>query len=247
MVSDGVFAAGIGLGTPTNRAWREAAIDEEVPQVLVMTGDPIFSDSEESPWQLGFVPIYQKEGGAFGELLASLDRRPQGRDPVAERRLRRRLRRGLQGGHRGRRQHRDRQGAHLRGDRHVRRRAAHRARRQRRRRLLQRDVDHPARDLVAEEDRRSSAGLPSWFLPSNTSSPGGDPQQPDVHADVFPGIYTVSFSKSAASPAFAEDEDGRGVPRRPRRVRQPGGRARPSRTARGAGSSARRSSRRSQR
>ena len=31
MVSDGVFAAGIGLGTPTNRAWREAAIDEERP------------------------------------------------------------------------------------------------------------------------------------------------------------------------------------------------------------------------
>ena len=31
MVSDGVFAAGVGLGTPTNRAWREAAIDEGVP------------------------------------------------------------------------------------------------------------------------------------------------------------------------------------------------------------------------
>ena len=71
MVSDGVFAAGIGLGTPTNRAWREAAIDEGVPQVLVMTGDPIFSDRAESPEQLGLVPIYQQEGGAFGELLAS--------------------------------------------------------------------------------------------------------------------------------------------------------------------------------
>ena len=71
MVSDGVFAAGIGLGTPTNRAWREAAIDEKVPQVLVMTGDPLFSNREESPEQLGFVPIYQQEGGAFGELLAA--------------------------------------------------------------------------------------------------------------------------------------------------------------------------------
>ena len=48
MVSDGVFAAGIGLGTPTNRAWREAAIDEGVPQVLVMTGDPMFSDRAET-------------------------------------------------------------------------------------------------------------------------------------------------------------------------------------------------------
>ena len=49
---------------------------------------------------------------------------------------------------------------------------------------------------------------PSWFLPSNTSSPGGILQQPDVHADVFPGIYTVAFSQSAASPTFAESEDG---------------------------------------
>ena len=71
MVADGVFAAGIGLGTPTNRAWREAAIDEGVPQVLVMTGDPLFSDRAESPMQLGLVPIYQQEGAAFGELLAA--------------------------------------------------------------------------------------------------------------------------------------------------------------------------------
>ena len=28
MVADDVFAATSGLGTPTNRAWREAAIDE---------------------------------------------------------------------------------------------------------------------------------------------------------------------------------------------------------------------------
>lgn len=52
------------------RAWREAAINEEFPQVLIMTGDPLFSDPEESPWQLGFVPVYQNEGAAFGELLA---------------------------------------------------------------------------------------------------------------------------------------------------------------------------------
>ena len=70
MVADDVFAATSGLGTPTNRAWREAAIDEEFPQVLIMTGDPLFSDPEESPWQLGFVPVYQNEGAAFGELLA---------------------------------------------------------------------------------------------------------------------------------------------------------------------------------
>ena len=65
-----VFAFTSGLGTPTNLAYREAAIDDEVPQVLVQTGDPIFSDQEESPWQLGFVPTYLNEGEAFGQLLA---------------------------------------------------------------------------------------------------------------------------------------------------------------------------------
>ncbi|MBU4464339.1 MAG: ABC transporter substrate-binding protein, partial [Actinobacteria bacterium] len=71
MVSDGVFAETAGLGTPTNRAFRDAAIKAEVPQVLVMTGDPLFSDKTQSPWQLGFVPTYQNEGEAFGKLLAS--------------------------------------------------------------------------------------------------------------------------------------------------------------------------------
>ena len=66
-----VFAMTAGLGTPTNRAWRQAAIADKVPQVLVMTGDPIFSDSKQSPWQLGFVPKYQNEGEAFGKLLAT--------------------------------------------------------------------------------------------------------------------------------------------------------------------------------
>ena len=44
-----------------------------MPQVLLQTGDPIFSDREESPWQLGLLPIYHQEGEAFGELLASSD------------------------------------------------------------------------------------------------------------------------------------------------------------------------------
>src|SRR5690606_5705621 len=49
--------------------------------------------------------------------------------------------------------------------------------------------------------------LPSWFLPSNTSSPvailepGG--------GSAFPGIYTVAFSQAAASPAFQDSEEGK--------------------------------------
>src|ERR1700712_592808 len=66
-----VFAMTAGLGTPTNRAWRQAAIADKGPQVLVMTGDPVFSDPKQSPWQLGFVPKYQNEGEAMGKLLAT--------------------------------------------------------------------------------------------------------------------------------------------------------------------------------
>ncbi|MDQ1130877.1 ABC transporter substrate-binding protein [Microbacterium sp. SORGH_AS_0888] len=69
MRADGVFGGVLSLGTPTNRAWREAAIADQFPQVLVQTGDPIFSDPAQSPWQLGLLPIYQQEGKAFGELV----------------------------------------------------------------------------------------------------------------------------------------------------------------------------------
>ena len=46
---------------------------------------------------------------------------------------------------------------------------------------------------------------PSWFLPSNTSSPTAILEPGGAAA--FPGIYSVSFSKAPQSPAFAEDED----------------------------------------
>lgn len=71
MVADDVFADVLSLGTPTNLAVREAAIADEVPQVLVNSGDPIFSDQQQSPWQLGLTPTYPEEGKAFGEYLVS--------------------------------------------------------------------------------------------------------------------------------------------------------------------------------
>jgi hypothetical protein len=46
---------------------------------------------------------------------------------------------------------------------------------------------------------------PSWFLPSNTSSPGAILQP--GNATAYPGVYSVSFAKAPASPAFAKDED----------------------------------------
>jgi ABC-type branched-subunit amino acid transport system substrate-binding protein len=46
---------------------------------------------------------------------------------------------------------------------------------------------------------------PSWFLPSNTSSPGAILQPGGATA--YPGVYSVSFAKAPASPAFAKDQD----------------------------------------
>ena len=46
---------------------------------------------------------------------------------------------------------------------------------------------------------------PSWFLPSNTSSPAAIVEPGGAAA--FPGIYSVAFSKAPASPAFAQDPD----------------------------------------
>ncbi|MGZ8804026.1 MAG: ABC transporter substrate-binding protein [Microbacterium sp.] len=207
MVSDDVFAAGIGLGTPTNRAWREAAIDEEFPQVLVMTGDPLFSDRAESPMQIGLVPIYQQEGGAFGELLASsgedhkvaiLSQNDDYGDGYVE---------GFKDAVEGADnveivEELTYEATDTSVDAQLTELAASGA-----------DVFFNAMSItplvISSLKKTEELGwLPSWFLPSNTSSPGGILQQPDVNATAFPGIYTVAFSQSAASPAFQESEEG---------------------------------------
>ena len=207
MVSDGVFAAGLGLGTPTNLAWREAAIDEGVPQVLVQTGDPTFSDREASPQQIGLVPIYQQEGAAFGELLAAstdehkvaiLSQNDDYGDGYVE---------GFMGAIEGADnievvKELTYEATDTSVDAQLTELAASDA-----------DVFFNAMSITpltisALKKTEELGWTPSWFLPSNTSSPGGILQQPDVHADAFPGIYTVAFSQSAASPTFQENEEG---------------------------------------
>ncbi|MGM7671420.1 ABC transporter substrate-binding protein [Microbacterium sp. A93] len=199
-----VFAFTSGLGTPTNRAYREAAIDSEVPQVLVQTGDPIFSDREESPWQLGFVPIYQNEGEAFGELLASSDEDLtvailSQNDDYGEGYVE-----GFKDAISGSENIEvvteltyeatdtsvDAQLTELAGS--------------------EADVFFNAMSITplvisAIEKSRELGWSPSWFLPSNTSSPVAilDP----AGADAEDGFYSVSFAKAPQSPAFAEDED----------------------------------------
>jgi branched-chain amino acid transport system substrate-binding protein len=203
-LKDSVFAMTSGLGTPTNRAWREAAIADEVPQVLIQTGDPIFSDPAESPWQLGFVPIYQNEGAAFGELLASSD----GDHKVAILSQNDDYGAGYVEGFKDAVEGADNieivkeltyEATDTSVDAQLTELAATDA-----------DVFFNAMSItplvISSLQKSQELGwLPSWFLPSNTSSPtailepGG--------ASAFPGVYTVSFAKSAASPAFAEDTD----------------------------------------
>jgi branched-chain amino acid transport system substrate-binding protein len=203
-LKDDVFAMTAGLGTPTNRAWRDAAIADEVPQVLVMTGDPIFSDPEESPWQLGFVPKYQNEGEAFGELLASssedhkvaiLSQNDDYGDGYVE---------GFKSAIEGA----DNievvdeltyEATDTSVDAQLTELAASGA-----------DVFFNAMSvtplMISSLQKAQSLGWkPSWFLPSNTSSPGAILEPGGAAA--YPGIFSVAFSKAPASPAFAQDED----------------------------------------
>ncbi|MDR6199660.1 branched-chain amino acid transport system substrate-binding protein [Microbacterium sp. SORGH_AS428] len=203
-LKDSVFAMTAGLGTPTNRAYREAAIADEVPQVLVMTGDPIFSETNESPWQLGFVPIYQNEGEAFGKLLAA-----SGEDHKVAVLY----------------QNDDYGEGYLEGFKNAVEGASNIE--------IVKELTYEATDTTvdAQLTELASSGAdvffnamsitplvisslqkaqqlgwsPSWFLPSNTSSPTAILQP--GNAGAFPGVYSVSFSKAPASPAFADDED----------------------------------------
>jgi branched-chain amino acid transport system substrate-binding protein len=204
MVSDNVFAVTSGLGTPTNRAFREAAISAKVPQVLVMTGDPLFSDREESPWQLGFVPIYQNEGSAFGELLAKSGEQHKvavlyqnddyGKGYVEG------FKEAVQGASNvtivGEQTY---EATDTSVDAQLTQLASSGA-----------DVFFNAMSItplvIASLQKAQQIGWkPSWFLPSNTSSPTAILQPGGAAA--YPGIYTVSFAKAPQSPEFAQNED----------------------------------------
>jgi len=209
--SDGVFAMALGLGTPTNNAWKQAALDAGVPQVLIMTGDPKFDDVSESPNAIGLVPKYQDEGEAFGKLLAADGK--QHKVAIIE-------------------QNDDYGKGYVEGfkagigdsknieivsdltyeptdtslDGQVTQSAATGA-----------DVLFNAVSVtplaVGELQKAQAIGWkPSIFAPSNTSSPGGV-LTPGGAIDasgnpVYPGIYSVSFSNVPAAPTFASSENG---------------------------------------
>lgn len=198
-----VFAFTSGLGTPTNRAYREAAIDEEVPQVLVQTGDPLFSDQTESPWQLGFVPTYMNEGAAFGELLTE-----SGEDlTVAVLYQNDDFGEGYFSGF-----EEAVEGSNVEIVKELTYEATDTSVSAQMTELAATDADvffnaMSITPLVisAIEKATELDWAPSWFLPSNTSSPvailGPAGANPDD------GFYSVSFAKAPQSPTYAEDED----------------------------------------
>jgi branched-chain amino acid transport system substrate-binding protein len=204
MVSDNVFAVTSGLGTPTNRAFRDAAISQKVPQVLVMTGDPLFSDRTKSPWQLGFVPIYQNEGAAFGKLLAASKDQHKvavlsqnddyGKGYVAG------FKESIKGASNisvvGEQTY---EATDTSVDAQLTQLASSGA-----------DVFFNAMSItplvISSLQKAQQIGWkPSWFLPSNTSSPTAILEPGGAAA--YPGIYSVSFAKAPQSPAFAKDAD----------------------------------------
>jgi ABC-type branched-subunit amino acid transport system substrate-binding protein len=211
-VADGVFALGLGLGTPTNQAWREAAISEGMPQVLVMTGDPTFSRFEDGVMSLGLVPVYAQEGGAFGEALAA-DGQPH---KVAILYQNDDFGIGYADGFK----------EAVAGNANIEiveelgyepgpasttpnflepqitQLAASGA-----------DVLFHAVSVVprAQENLAKAVSIgwtPIWFLPSNTASPGGVLIPAGVTADTYPGVYSVGFADAAAAPPFAETPEG---------------------------------------
>ncbi len=211
MVADGVFAAGIGLGTPTNRAWRDAAIEEGMPQVLVQTGDPLFNDREASPVQLGLVPIYQQEGRAFGEALVA-DGLPH---KVAALYQNDDYGMGYLEGFKE--AIADSPDIEIVGELSYEPSAASLEGQITELSATGADVLFHAVAIVPRviENMQKAQALgwyPVWFLPSNTASPSGVLTPGGaVAADgtvVYPGVYAVAFSAAAASPAFQETEEG---------------------------------------
>ncbi len=208
MVADDVFGAAFSLGTPTNRAWREAAIAEEFPQVLLQTGDPIFSDREESPWQLGLLPIYQQEGEAFGKLLADSTEDHR----VAVLYQNDDFGRGYVEGFKSAIEGAD----NVEIVKEVGYEATATEVSAQITDLASTDADiffnamsSLAPLVIGSLQQAAQVGwTPSWFLPSTSASPAAF-LTPSGVADAFPAIYTTASSQNAGSPDFQASDEGK--------------------------------------
>lgn len=204
LVNDDMFAYVGALGTPTNAAILPVATDQEIPQVLLITGASTFSEDQETyPWTIGLLPTYFDEGRVFGELLAAAG------EPITVATLA---------------QNDDYGEGYIAGfeaaiegsevevvgsatyepsdttlDGQVTELAATGADA-----LLSAVSVTPLQ--VGVLNRAQSIGwLPRIFLPSNTATPSTIIEPGS--GDAYPALYTTSLTKTPVSPAFAEDED----------------------------------------
>ncbi len=201
---DEIFAYVGALGTPTNSAILPVANEEEVPQVLLITGATKFSsDQETNPWTMGLLPTYYDEGHSFGELLvdrgeeitvATLAQNDDyGDDYLA----------GFEAAIEG-------------SDVEIVASATYEP--------TDTTLDGQVTELAASQadallsavsvtnlqvgvltKAQSLGWLPEIFLPSNTSTPATVVVPGNGAA--YPAVYSTSLSKVPPSPAFAEDED----------------------------------------
>lgn len=203
LVDEGIFAYVGALGTPTNAAIMPIANEQEIPQVLLITGATMFSnDQEANPWTMGLLPTYYDEGKAFGELLvergavtvATLAQNDDyGDDYLA----------GFEAAIEG-------------SDVEIVASATYEP--------TDPTLDAQVTELAASgadallsavsvtplqvgvlTKAQSLGWLPEIFLPSNTSTPATVVVPGNGAA--YPAVYSTSLSKVPVSPAFAEDED----------------------------------------
>lgn len=201
---DEIFAYVGALGTPTNSAIMPLANEEEVPQVLLVTGATKFSaDQEANPWTMGLVPTYYSEGFAFGEMLADrgedvtvatlAQNDDYGNDYLA----------GFEAAIEGSDVEVVASGTFEPTDTtldgQVTELAASGAD------ALLSAVSVTPLQVGVLTKAQSLGWLPEIFLPSNTSTPATIVVPGNGAA--YPAVYSTSFSKVPASPAFAEDED----------------------------------------
>jgi len=203
LVDEGIFAYVGALGTPTNAAIMPIANEQQVPQVLLVTGATMFSgNQEENPWTMGLLPTYYDEGFSFGELLAErgevtvatlAQNDDYGDDYLA----------GFQAAIEGTDVEIVASATYEPSDpvldAQVTELAASGAD------ALLSAVSVTPLQVGVLTKAQSLGWLPEIFLPSNTSTPGTVVVPGNGAA--YPAVYTTSLSKVPVSPAFAEDED----------------------------------------
>lgn len=204
MLNDGMFAYVGALGTPTNLAIMPVATEEEVPQVLLITGASNFSvDQATNNWTLGLLPTYADEGAQFGDLLA------ESGEPLTVAVLYQNDDYG-KGYAEGFAEAIEGSAVEIVGeatyeptdqslDAQVTELAATGAD------ALVSAVSITPLQVGVLTKAQSLGWLPRIFLPSNTATPATILEP--GNATAYPGVYTTSLSKVPASPAFAEDED----------------------------------------